>query len=98
MQPRLFLFVLTPIMLFFLYPARIQGEHVSLFFSRANASLTGSLTFKEILGQNVARLNTKFKEIFPIRANPRPSIWFCLVKARRDWNSPIKINLKLIMA
>lgn len=65
-------------------------------------NLTGSLKImRRAVGEHVARLSVRnLKEIFPIiRANPKgPCIWLCLVKARRDWNSPIKINLKLIMA
>lgn len=59
--------------------------------------------------QHVARLSLlkkkikckkkRKKEMFClVRAAPGPSFWLCLVKARRDWNSPIKINLKWILA
>lgn len=78
------------IFFFFILP----GFRLSMCFF-ACKSCTQSLTFREI-GQNVARLNTKFKRNIPHSSDS--SIWFCLVKARRDWNSPIKINLKLIMA
>lgn len=80
--------------LIFFYSTRIQTQHV--FF--ACKLCTQSLTFREILVRMWHASIQNLKEIFFIQATPRPSIWFCLVKARRDWNSPIKINLKLIMA
>lgn len=81
-RARLVLIRLNPIMLFdfFFYHAWIQGGYLV----RASHSHAHSLHSQGDIGQNVARLNTKCKEIFLVRANPRPSIWFCLVKARRD--------------
>lgn len=88
MQPRLFPFILA-------FP--ICDSRVKRVFA-----IVASLSIVQgDAGQHVARLSVRnLKKIFPIfRANPKgPGIWFCLVKARRDWNSPIKINLKLIMA
>lgn len=68
------------------------------FLSFFCVPVAGSLEFREMLVRMWHASIQDSKEIFPIQADPRPSIWFCLVKARRDWNSPIKINLKLIMA